>query len=67
MGADFEFEIKPQRKTSLGIQEIMKSRELLYFFTWRDIKVKYKQTVLGFSWAVIQPVMMVIIFTFFFI
>jgi lipopolysaccharide transport system permease protein len=66
MKSEFEFEIKPQRKVSLGIHEIIENRELLYFFTWRDIKVRYKQTVLGFAWAVIQPVMMVIIFTFFF-
>jgi lipopolysaccharide transport system permease protein len=44
----------------------MSNRELLYSFTWRDIKVKYKQTVLGFAWAVIQPIIMVIIFSFFF-
>ncbi len=66
MKSDYEFEIKPQQRISLGIGEILQNRELLYFFTWRDIKVKYKQTVLGFAWAVIQPIMMVIIFTFFF-
>jgi lipopolysaccharide transport system permease protein len=46
--------------------ELWRYRELFYFFTWRDIKVKYKQTVLGFLWAVLQPLMMMIIFTFFF-
>ncbi len=66
MKPETEFEIKPQQRISLGIREIIDNRELLYFFTWRDIKVKYKQTVLGFAWAVIQPIMMVIIFTFFF-
>ena len=65
MKPETEFEIKPQQRISLGIREIIDNRELLYFFTWRDIKVKYKQTVLGFAWAVIQPIMMVIIFTFF--
>jgi len=46
--------------------ELWRYRELFYFFTWRDVKVKYKQTVLGFLWAVLQPVMMMIVFTFFF-
>lgn len=41
-------------------------RELFYFFTWRDIKVKYKQTVFGFMWAVLQPLLMMLVFTFFF-
>lgn len=41
-------------------------RELLYFLTWRDVKVRYKQTVLGALWAVIQPLFMMLIFTFFF-
>ena len=41
-------------------------RELFYFFTWRDIKIKYKQTVLGFLWAILQPLLMMIIFTLFF-
>jgi lipopolysaccharide transport system permease protein len=41
-------------------------RELLYFLTWRDIKVRYRQTVLGFAWAIIQPVFMMIVFSLFF-
>lgn len=41
-------------------------RELLYFLTWRDIKVRYKQTALGFAWAIIQPLFMMIVFTLFF-
>ena len=39
---------------------------MFFFFTWRDIKIKYKQTVLGFLWAILQPLLMMIIFTFFF-
>jgi lipopolysaccharide transport system permease protein len=50
-----EYEIKPKNKLTLGIDELWHYRELFYFFTWRDIKVKYKQTVLGFAWAIIQP------------
>ncbi|MBC7694104.1 MAG: ABC transporter permease [Burkholderiales bacterium] len=61
-----EFEIKPQRKFSLGIKELWDYRELFYFFTWRDVKVKYKQTVLGFLWAIIQPLFMTVVFTVFF-
>lgn len=47
-------------------RELWRYRELFYFFTWRDIKIKYKQTVLGFLWAILQPLMMMVIFTFFF-
>ena len=47
-------------------KELWRYRELFYFFTWRDIKIKYKQTVLGFLWAIMQPLLMMIIFTLFF-
>lgn len=60
-----EFEIKPQNKLGLGLGELWEYRELFYFFTVRDIKVKYKQTVLGFLWAVIQPLVMALLFSFF--
>lgn len=60
-----EFEIKPQNKFSLGIKELWDYRELFYFFTWRDVKVKYKQTVLGFLWAILQPIFMTVVFTLF--
>ncbi len=46
--------------------ELWRYRELFYFFAWRDIKIKYKQTVLGFLWAILQPLLMMIIFTVFF-
>ncbi len=58
-----EYEIKPHEKLSLGIKELWHYRELFFFFTWRDIKVKYKQTVLGFAWAVLQPIIMMFIFS----
>jgi lipopolysaccharide transport system permease protein len=48
------------------LRELWESRELLYFLTWRDVKVRYKQTVLGASWAVIQPLFNMLIFTLFF-
>src|ERR1700732_1814363 len=59
--------IEPPRGL-LGInwREIWNYRELLYFMMWRDIKVRYKQTVLGAAWAVLQPLVTMIIFTFFF-
>ncbi|MDY6838684.1 MAG: ABC transporter permease [Thermodesulfobacteriota bacterium] len=47
-------------------RELWRYRELFYFFVWRDIKVRYKQTVLGASWAVIQPFFTMIVFTLFF-
>lgn len=60
-----EFEIKPQDKFGLGLRELWEYRELFYFFTLRDIKVKYKQTILGFLWAVLQPLVMALLFSFF--
>ena len=51
---------------SLKLDELWAYRELLYFLTWRDIKVRYKQTVLGAAWAIIQPVFTMIIFSLFF-
>ena len=51
---------------SLDLQRLWQYRELLYFLTWRDVKVRYKQTVLGAAWAIIQPLMTMIVFTLFF-
>jgi lipopolysaccharide transport system permease protein len=50
----------------LPLKELWRYRELLYFFVWRDIKVRYKQTVLGALWAIIQPVATTVLFTLFF-
>lgn len=61
-----EFIIDSARNRWFDWQEIWRYRELFYFFTWRDIKIKYKQTVLGFLWAILQPLLMMTIFTFFF-
>jgi lipopolysaccharide transport system permease protein len=59
--------IRPPRKwVPIDFREIWSYRELIYFFVWRDIKIRYKQTALGFSWALIQPLFMMIIFTIFF-
>lgn len=58
-----EYQIKPKHKFTLGFSELWEFRELLYFFTWRDIKVKYKQTIFGVLWAILQPLVMMIVFT----
>jgi lipopolysaccharide transport system permease protein len=50
----------------LNLAEVWAHRELLYFFVWRDIKVRYKQTVIGAGWAVLQPVLTMAVFTLFF-
>ena len=60
-----EFEIKPKEKITIGFKELWEYRELFYFFTWRDVKVKYKQTFLGFLWAILQPLFMTLVFTLF--
>jgi lipopolysaccharide transport system permease protein len=56
----------PRRWTSIGFRELWDYRELLYFLTWRDVKVRYKQTALGAAWAVIQPFFMMLVFSLFF-
>src|SRR5690348_1642828 len=48
---------------SLQLGELWTYRELLYFFAWRDVKVRYKQTLLGAAWAVLQPVLTMLLFT----
>jgi lipopolysaccharide transport system permease protein len=56
--------IKPTKGwASLHLRELWEYRELLYFLTWRDIKVRYKQAVLGVLWAVLQPVISMVVFT----
>jgi len=58
-----EYVIEAPTKFSLGIKELWRYRELFYFFTWRDVKVKYKQATLGILWAILQPLIMMIMFT----
>ena len=59
--------IEPSRGwVALRLRELWAYRELLYFLTWRDIKVRYKQTLLGAAWAIIQPVTSMIVFSLFF-
>ena len=59
--------IRPSRGwLSLNLHELWEYRELLYFLIWRDVKVRYKQTVLGAAWAIIQPLFTMIVFSLFF-
>src|SRR5512147_1604402 len=59
--------ITPSRGwVSLNLVEVWGHRELLFFLTWRDIKIRYKQTALGALWAIIQPLFPMLIFTLFF-
>lgn len=59
--------IEPQRGwTSLKLGELWEYRELLYFLAWRDIKVRYKEAALGASWAILQPLLTMLIFSLFF-
>ena len=58
--------IDAAQKSALNVKELLRYKELFYFFSWRDIKIKYKQTVFGFAWAILQPLLMMLVFTFFF-
>ena len=59
--------IKPTRGlAALNLRDLWLYRELVFFMVWRDVKVKYKQTLLGMAWAVIQPIMTMLVFTFVF-
>lgn len=63
----FHTHIEPTRNwLSFRVKELWLYRELLFFLTWRDIKIRYKQTMLGFTWAILQPVMTMIVFSLFF-
>jgi lipopolysaccharide transport system permease protein len=59
--------IKPSKGwVSLKLHELWEYRELLYFLVWRDVKVRYKQTILGAAWAIIQPFFTMVVFSLFF-
>lgn len=57
-----EIIIKPKSVFTLGWKELWQYRELLYFFTWKEIKVRYKQAALGILWTLLQPLAMMSIF-----
>lgn len=56
----------PSRRWAIPFKELWDFRELLYFFIWRDIKVRYKQTAIGAAWAVLQPFLTMLVFSLFF-
>jgi lipopolysaccharide transport system permease protein len=56
----------PRGLLELRLRELWEYRELLYFFVWRDVKVRYKQTVIGVAWVILQPLMTMGVFTIFF-
>jgi len=59
--------LKPTRGwAALNLSELWLYRELIYFMTWRDLKVRYKQTVLGAAWAILQPFLSMVVFSVFF-
>lgn len=60
----FELVIRPRKGLfSIDLQELMHYKELLYFLTWREIKVRYKQSIMGASWALLQPLFTMVVFT----
>ena len=56
----------PRGWLDLHLKELWSARELLYFFVWRDVKIRYKQTAIGAAWAIIQPFMTMVVFSLFF-
>src|SRR2546430_12188944 len=68
-GASATVRIEPPRGRGLfelHLDEVWQYRELLYFFVWRDVKIRYKQTAIGILWVVLQPVLTMLVFTLFF-
>jgi len=66
-GASAIIRIEPPRGLfELRLREVWAYRELLYFFVWRDVKIRYKQTAIGILWVVLQPVLTMLVFTLFF-
>lgn len=56
--------LKPAKGlAALNLRDLWEYRELVYFLTWRDLKVRYKQTLLGFTWVILQPVINMVVFT----
>lgn len=59
----FDLIIEPNRTTGAFFRELLRYRELFYFLAWRDILVRYKQTVIGIAWSVIRPLLTMLVFT----
>ena len=60
---DFDLVIEPNKTTGDFILELLKFRELFFFMAWRDILVRYKQTVVGAAWSIIRPLLSMVVFT----
>lgn len=60
---DYDLVIEPDRVDRQYWLDLWRYRELFYFLAWRDIRVRYKQTILGIAWAVIRPVLVMVVFT----
>lgn len=58
--------VEPHAAPGSGLRDLWASRELLYFLVWRDVKVRYRQTLVGVAWAVLQPLLAMVILTLFF-
>jgi len=59
--------IEPSRRfVPLELSELWRARELFYFFTWRNLKIHFQQAVVGVGWIVLQPLLMMVLFTVFF-
>src|SRR6267142_277623 len=64
VSADYTVIIRPSKGFSkLDLVALWEFRELFYFLVWRDVKIRYKQTVIGAAWAIVQPVMTMVVFT----
>jgi lipopolysaccharide transport system permease protein len=61
-----ELVIKPKKHFAVDWKELLHYRELFFYFAWRDVKVRYKQTAIGASWAIFQPFITMVVFTLFF-
>src|SRR6266568_2023167 len=53
----------PRGREAVDLRELWRYRELLYFLTWRDLKVRYKQTAIGATWAILQPLLTMVAFS----
>ena len=58
--------IRPKKRLAIDWKELKEYRELFFYFAWRDVKVRYKQTAIGILWAVLQPFIQMVVFTLFF-
>src|SRR5574343_1910084 len=66
-GTTKETVIRPKKTFSFSdVAELWRYKELLYFFSWRDLKVRYKQTAIGVAWAIFQPLITMVVFSVFF-